>query len=127
MITVEENMQVCTKFILKLINLNDMKHLFHLLITIAVILSFNSCDKCKDQPITAENKLGVNLFDLKEGSPYFQKVVASFQFTQKKDDYKSGCGNSTSETLLILVNNTTKKISFDYNINCVGKNSGNLL
>lgn len=104
-----------------------MKQLFKLIFTIALVLIFQSCDECKDQPIISENKAGVNLFDLKQGSAFFQQAVVSFQFTQVKHDYDSGCGTSTSETTLKLVNNTQKKITFDYNINCIGNNSGNLL
>lgn len=101
--------------------------MFRVLIFILVSALFQSCDDCEDQPLTRPYNMGVNLFDLKPGSPFFQQAIASFQFTQINNDYSSGCGNSTSETYLKLVNNTNKVVTFDYNIYFTSNNSGNLI
>ena len=107
-----------------------MKRLiYYIALFFSASLFYTAC--CKDnptpQPTSAtsscqENKttrnVSVNFFDFKSTSPYFNQVVANFKFSQRTSTYSgsASCPFMNCSTTLTIQNNTTRKISFDYNI-----------
>lgn len=59
----------------------------------------------------------VNGSDFRAFSPYYNKVVAVFNFEQTSNSYTGRCSETSScNTTLQIKNTTTKTIAFDYNI-----------
>ncbi len=60
----------------------------------------------------------INFFDLQNSSPFFNQVVANFEFSQTSDSYSGGpgCPPMACQNYLVIRNLTDKTISFDYSI-----------
>lgn len=71
-------------------------------------------------PTNGSETTNVNGFDLNQSSPYYNQVVAVFNFSQTETTYSNNCKvTQFGATSLKITNATTKTISFAYNINFV--------
>ena len=87
-----------------------------------LIVCSTSCYKQNNTPACAEttttNIRAINFFDRKTTSPYYNKVVSNFKFTQLTNTWSgsTNCPQMDCVTTLVLQNSTHRTISFDYNI-----------
>jgi len=98
-------------------------------ITSLIILTISVFGCCKKDTATPSpnnqctettntNSRSINLIDITSGSAYYNQAVATFQFVQAHNTYSGSvnCPLEDCSVALTLHNNTSKKITFDYNI-----------
>jgi hypothetical protein len=94
-----------------------------ILIVVASTALLFSCSKKEDNSSqctkkTTANVKAVNFFDFNPSSPYYNKVVANFSFTQSSNTYtgSASCPLMDCSVDLTIQNTTSSTISFDYNV-----------